>query len=139
MPRTTEGPHQWRKTELPEIRRNLVLALILSAPVWVTVEAHAASVLRGPYLQLGTPSSVVVRWRTDTATDSMVHYGTSPQSLDLWGFDGDSTTEHVVELSALTPDTRYYYSVGSASEAHPAQSRSPDSASTNSMISVPWR
>ena len=43
MPRTTEGPHQWRKTELPEIRRNLVLALILSAPVWVTVEAHAAS------------------------------------------------------------------------------------------------
>src|SRR5206468_3673233 len=25
---------------------------------------------RGPYLQLGTPASIVVRWRTDVATDT---------------------------------------------------------------------
>src|SRR6266576_5561490 len=38
----------------------------------------AATVTRGPYLQMGTPTSIVVRWRTDSATDSFVRYGGSP-------------------------------------------------------------
>src|SRR5881296_2200605 len=37
-----------------------------------------ASVTRGPYLQLATPSSMVVRWRTGTATDGQVRYGLAP-------------------------------------------------------------
>ena len=35
----------------------------------------AQQVVRGPYLQQGTPDSVVVRWRTDVPTDSAVHFG----------------------------------------------------------------
>lgn len=42
---------------------------------------EAASVTRGPYLQMGTPTSVVVRWRTDVVTDSRVTYGTAPDNL----------------------------------------------------------
>ena len=38
-------------------------------------------VARGPYLQLGTPSSVTVRWRTNSASDSRVWYGAAPTSL----------------------------------------------------------
>src|SRR5215216_4597697 len=38
--------------------------------------ASVPVVTRGPYLQSGTPASVIVRWRTDTATDSRVRYGT---------------------------------------------------------------
>ena len=35
-----------------------------------------SSVTRGPYLQTGTPTSLVIRWRTDTATNSRVLFGT---------------------------------------------------------------
>ena len=73
-------------------------------------------VLRGPYLQMGTPTSVVVRWRTDIATDSRVRYGTSPENLAQTADVAVVTTEHVVPLSGLAPDTTYYYAVGSSSE-----------------------
>ena len=73
----------------------------------------AANLMRGPYLQVGTPTSVVVRWRTDVATDSRVRYGLTPGSLTSTTDDLASTTEHQVALTGLTPNTRYYYSVGS--------------------------
>ena len=41
----------------------------------------SASVTRGPYLQIGTPNSTVVRWRTNIATDSRISYGTTQGSL----------------------------------------------------------
>ena len=37
--------------------------------------AEAPRVVRGPYLQSGTSSSVIIKWRTDEATDSLVRYG----------------------------------------------------------------
>ena len=45
------------------------------------LSAQAATVTRGPYLQLGTPASIIVRWRTDVATDSRVSYGTVQGTL----------------------------------------------------------
>jgi Calcineurin-like phosphoesterase/Purple acid Phosphatase, N-terminal domain/Fibronectin type III domain len=74
------------------------------------------SVTRGPYLQMGTPTSVNVRWRTNGATDSRVRYGTSPTDLNIVVDNGTVTNEHEVVLSALTPGTRYYYSVGSTAQ-----------------------
>ena len=67
---------------------------------------------RGPYLQSGSDSSVVVRWRTQAATDSRVEYtpeGGSPAIVD----NPAVGTDHEVVLSGLNPDTRYFYSVGS--------------------------
>jgi len=80
----------------------------------MTIEA--ASLTRGPYLQSGTPTSVVVRWRTNMATNSRVSYGAAPGSLTLFVDDSNSTTEHQVTVSPLSPDTVYYYSIGSTSE-----------------------
>jgi PKD repeat protein len=71
-------------------------------------------VTRGPYLQLGTPSSVVVRWRTDLATDSRVRYGTDIGNLAFTADDAAVTTEHVVAVNGLVADTVYYYSIGTA-------------------------
>src|SRR4051794_25622211 len=34
-----------------------------------------ASLKRGPYLQIGTPTCMTIRWRTDLPTDSRVQYG----------------------------------------------------------------
>ena len=75
--------------------------------------AVAAVLRRGPYLQRATPSSLVVRWRTDVATNSVVRYGPAPGSLGSSATDLASVTNHVVTLSGLSPATRYYYSVGS--------------------------
>ena len=75
--------------------------------------ASAAAVTRGPYLQMGTSSSIVVRWRTDTPTNSRVAYGTAVGNLAGNADNNTVTTEHEVLVSGLTPDTRYFYSIGS--------------------------
>ncbi|HYH08867.1 MAG TPA: fibronectin type III domain-containing protein [Thermoanaerobaculia bacterium] len=72
--------------------------------------------LRGPYLQLGTPTSVTVRWRTDNPSDSYVRYGTRVGSLTSQAVVSTPTTEHSVTLTGLTAGTRYYYSIGSSTK-----------------------
>ena len=74
-------------------------------------------VTRGPYLQRGTPSGVVVRWRTDLASDSRVRFGPAVGALNGSAGSATLTTEHVVALSPLAPDTSYVYSVGTAAVA----------------------
>lgn len=71
---------------------------------------------RGPYLQNGTDKQIVVRWRTDSLTDSRVEYGIDPGNLNMLVDDPVPTTNHEVILSGLDPDTVYYYSVGSSTE-----------------------
>ena len=68
----------------------------------------ATALLRGPYLQLATPTSLVVRWRTDATEGSHVRYGLAKDALtssaNAFGF----ASEHIVQLSGLQPATRYY-------------------------------
>jgi hypothetical protein len=71
------------------------------------------SVSRGPYLQIGTPTSTIVRWRTNVATDSRVVIGTSQGSLTTNFDNATVSTEHEVLVTNLTPATKYFYSVGS--------------------------
>lgn len=78
---------------------------------------HAVVVTRGPYLQMPTPASIILRWRTDLPTDSRVRYGAAPGSLLQTADDPAPITEHVVPLSGLTSNTQYYYSIGSAAGA----------------------
>ena len=73
------------------------------------------TILRGPYLQSGTSSSVIIKWRTDEATDSLVRYGLDPNSLTLSASNATSTTEHAVQLTGLSADVKYFYSVGTSS------------------------
>ncbi len=93
-----------------------VSALIcLLCAFWAPL-ASGAEVTRGPYLQKGTPTSVVVRWRTDAESDSRVRYGTDPGDLSMSVDDPAPTTEHELTLTGLSPDTKYYYSVGTTTE-----------------------
>jgi hypothetical protein len=75
----------------------------------------AANVTRGPYLQLGTPTNLLIRWRTDVATDSRVRFGTNVANLNLSVTDATVTANHEVRLDGLSPSTRYFYDVGSSS------------------------
>lgn len=69
-------------------------------------------VVRGPYLQVVTPTSVVVRWRTDQPTDSRVTFGSRAGQFTQQATSAAATTEHVVTLTGLQPATTYYYTVG---------------------------
>ena len=85
------------------------LGLILGAGA---IPSSAAEVTRGPYLQSGTPTSLVIRWRTDVNTDSRVHYGTRSNLLDQVALDPIQTPEHIVTLSGLAPNTIYNSELG---------------------------
>jgi Big-like domain-containing protein/calcineurin-like phosphoesterase family protein/purple acid phosphatase-like protein/immunoglobulin I-set domain protein len=85
-----------------------------SAPVVLNVVTSLpAALVRGPYLQIGTPTSGIVRWRTDVQTDAIVYYGTDPERLTNIASELTLTNEHIVQISGLQPSTRYYYSIGS--------------------------
>lgn len=78
--------------------------------------AQTPLVTRGPYLNLGTESSVVIRWRTDTSTDTKIWYGTQMDtSIMVSVLDVNATTEHEMNITGLLTGTRYYYAIGSSS------------------------
>lgn len=79
------------------------------------------AIIRGPYLQSGTPSSMIVRWRTSLPVKPKVHYGTSLVYTDSI-VKNESGKEHIIEISGLKPYTKYYYSVASADEGFIADS-----------------
>jgi hypothetical protein len=81
------------------------------------VATNATQRTGGPYLQSGLTNSAVVRWRTAIPNDSRVRCGTSRDALGQVFSDPAPVTEHIVSLTGLQPDTRYYYTVGSA-DAH---------------------
>jgi len=81
--------------------------------------AQAALVTRGPYLQQGTTNSVVVRWRTDVPTDSLVRYGLTAGNLANVASDAAALTEHIVTISGLQIDAAYFYQIGSSTAWFP--------------------
>ncbi len=71
-----------------------------------------ANLVRGPYLQVATNNSIIVRWRTNTLTRSVVNYGAGENDLSMEAEDPALTYEHKVKLTGLEPRTRYYYAIG---------------------------
>ncbi len=71
-----------------------------------------ATVTRGPYLTLNTPTGLTVRWRTDSPTNSRVRYGTNASSLSSSVTDATLTTEHSIRLTGIATHITYYYAIG---------------------------
>ena len=61
---------------------------------------------RGPYLQSGSHTSAVVRWRTDFPSESWVYYGDTPGNLTATSIVSAITDEHAVTVTGLLPYTR---------------------------------
>lgn len=81
----------------------------------------AQQLVRGPYLQMGTSTSMTIRWKTDAPTPSKVTYGTDfgkNQTVESATLD----TSHVVQLTNLQPATKYFYSIGSDTQTFQADS-----------------
>ena len=94
----------------PGLRAGILILLLglLSADGW------ALELTRGPYLQRGTSDSIIIRWRTDLPSESVVRYGGSPAGLTHTTNSRALTTEHEVLVTGLAADTRYFYAVGSS-------------------------
>jgi hypothetical protein len=73
---------------------------------------NLTAITRGPYLQMGTTNSMIVRWRTDHPTADVVNYGTALGQLKKQAKASGTLTEHVVLFTNLHPDTKYFYSIG---------------------------
>lgn len=110
------------------LSRFLVLACVAAQ------SATAATVKRGPYLQLATETSIRIVWRTQEPITPVVRYGASPDHLDR-ACTGENiivrraaghprsrhakplfkapegTRQFEAHVTGLKPDTRYYYAV----------------------------
>ena len=99
--RPTAPPRTWRSSEAASTPRS-------------NKPAAVPRLIRGPYLQSATPTSMVVRWRTrrrNEQHDRLQRPGSeeSPRRA----VDQARVTDHVVRLDGLSPDTRYGYAIGS--------------------------
>ncbi len=92
--------------------RSILFAVATVATIATSVPARAQTVTRGPYLQRGSSSQVTFRWRTSTATNSRVSYGTTQGTLTSFVDNTTSTTEHEIRVTGLAADTKYFYAVG---------------------------
>ena len=90
------------------------LIRVITAVVFLLAATAALgqNVVRGPYLQQQTDGGIIVRWRTDVATDSVVRYGLDSASLGSAVTIGGARTDHSVALTGLSAQTQYFYSVG---------------------------
>ncbi len=89
----------------------LLIGLALTA-----AQAFSATVVRGPYLQTGTSSNLVVRWRTEVPTDTRVRFGTNPASLNFSVSSALEGADHEITLTNLSSDTKYFYDVGTTAQ-----------------------
>jgi hypothetical protein len=73
-----------------------------------------ANIVKGPYLQIGTQNSMIVRWETDIATNTKVAYGTSSVALTSSVTNPAVSVTHSVLITGLSPYTKYFYSIGTS-------------------------
>jgi len=75
--------------------------------------SQAATIIKGPYLQNVTPSSIVVMWETDVAVDSRVDFGVAAPN-EYYVYSPAAVSIHEVTLTGLPMNTKYFYTVTSA-------------------------
>lgn len=75
-----------------------------------------SSVIRGPYLQQGTHSSIIIRWATSIPVQGSILYGTEPHQLLFSATETAVSCDHTVKLQGLEPNTKYYYAIAHSTE-----------------------
>lgn len=79
----------------------------------VAFDSLPAQVVRGPYLQQATETSMILRWRTDVPTDSRVDFGLMGAGFTDSEIIPNFTTDHTIKLTGLNPASSYQYRIGS--------------------------
>ncbi|MBL4577962.1 MAG: metallophosphoesterase [Flavobacteriales bacterium] len=93
----------------------ITLALFVFAAIGSTLAQPI--LIRGPYLNTGTTSSMVVRWRTDVSSDTKLWYGTSMDTASMVSIiDVSSAIDHEVNVTGLAASTKYFYAIGTTTD-----------------------
>jgi len=71
------------------------------------------TLVRGPFIQMPDTNGLVVAWRTDALTDSVVDYGPDTNYAAGTVSNGAPTRAHAVCITGLLPGTGYYYRIRS--------------------------
>lgn len=104
------------KNMLKKVFKQIIFVyLVLTFPIGEGL--FAQKITRGPYLQQLGQNSVIIRWRTDVPTSSGVTYVSEEddkKEISISDFVGNPvfTTEHIIQLFGLKPNTKYFYSIG---------------------------
>lgn len=96
-----------------EIHQNGTSSSDVGFDLQVIGSTSSFTLTNGPYLQMARPTAMNVRWRTVQSHQARVWYGTSQGSLTSFATQAVNTTEHEVAITGLTPNTKYYYAIGS--------------------------
>ncbi len=105
---------QGRNVLAVEVHQGDITSSDLSFDLDFLISTGAPFVVRGPYLQQVTRTSIIVRWRTLRPSESRVHYGAAADALFLNAGSDALATDHEVLLTDLTADTVYYYAIGTS-------------------------
>ena len=95
-----------------EIHQSAANSSDITFDLELTALDNAPGLVRGPYLHIATPTSIVVKWRTDVACPARVNYGAAPGTPTGFVDDAASTFDHEVTVTGLQPSTTYFYSIG---------------------------
>ncbi len=73
-----------------------------------------STITRGPYLQLPTPNSMQICWRTSEADKGQISYSlTATGSWTVFPAETVANTDHKLSVTGLAPNTKYYYKIES--------------------------
>lgn len=68
-------------------------------------------IVRGPYIQNVTTSSVLIHWRTNTPTPSVIKYANKFNKKGKIVANNTLKTEHEITIPNLKTNTKYFYSI----------------------------
>lgn len=105
---------------------SLIFLLLIGLSTAFSLPAQSKSVVRGPYLNAGTPTSMVVRWRSKHIGPGKIQIGTEYGNWTETFAEASShlNPDHEIQISGLKPGTRYFYELGTASGFYPNQDES---------------
>ncbi|WP_420150288.1 metallophosphoesterase [Spirosoma sp.] len=92
--------------------RNCCLTTLILLFLFFPANAQAPKLTRGPYLQVVTPTSVIVRWSTDQPTRGRAWFGLSANQLANDVRETEATLDHSLTLTGMNPATKYLYAIG---------------------------
>jgi len=69
------------------------------------VPLQSQNVIRGPYLQKGSASSMTIKWRTNSNTNSKIEYGTNLSNLNQNSADPGLKKNHELQVYSLQQNT----------------------------------
>ena len=89
------------------MKKHFLFPLLLLAG---TLSAQAAQIVRGPYLEDVTQTTLILKWQTDTSTPSWLEYGPAPHCNQIMTVT-PAGYNHRVTLYGLVPNQDFCYRV----------------------------